>query len=360
MFRKWYNHFRSQAKSDRGKQKPPRHVDVEGAWRLVVGDDNPIAAVDVGGANNLQPHWHKMVGISRFIVYEPHEASFLELIERQKADPRYNNFKYLNEALSGSGGPRTLYKTNAPTGSSLYPPKPGSLGDYPTNSYFYPISKVQIDTKSLQQSLDGIDLKHVDIIKLDTQGSELEILRGLDDDRLKEVLAIECEIGIVGSYDTKNSEFKDYLEFMEARGFVLFDLRVNRFLGNAVRVDADCIARVLGTKLHLPPIAHRINEVDAVFFRDPRILLASNPSPEKVRRLIALLLTYNFLPEAVFTVQTAKDKAIFDQNQAEGMFGAIGDLREVFGRDARDTAEMIERNEGEIWAQYMWVPYPSS
>ena len=360
MFRKWFDRIRHPSKSRRQKQAAHRHVDVESAWQIVVGDDNAITAVDVGGANNLQPHWHKLIGISRFIVYEPHEASFLVVIEQQKVDPRYSNFRYLNEALSGSGGARTLYKTNAPTGSSLYPPRPGSLGDYPANSYFYPISEIQIETKSLEQSLDGLDLKRVDIIKLDTQGSELEILRGLDDDRLEEVLAIECEIGILNTYDTENADFKDYLEFMETKGFVLFDLRVNRFLGNATRIDANCLARVLGTKLNLPPIAHRINEVDAVFFRDPRILLESNPNPEKVRRLLALLLTYNFLPEAVFTVQTAKDRAIFDQDKAEDMFRAIGDLREIFGNDARDTAEMIERNGGQIWAQYMWVPYPSS
>ena len=79
---------------------------------LVPGD--ALVAVDVGGANDLQPHWSRLVPISRFVVYEPHEASYRELLGRQADNPDYKNFRYLNEGLSGKGGPRTLLPDQRP------------------------------------------------------------------------------------------------------------------------------------------------------------------------------------------------------------------------------------------------------
>ena len=108
-----------------------------------------LIAIDVGGANDLQPHWARLVGVAQFVIYEPHEQSYRALIARQDENQSYRAFRYLNEALSGTGGQRNLYQTNVPTGSSLIPPKKGGFGDHARNTYFWPLTVRSIPTLTM-------------------------------------------------------------------------------------------------------------------------------------------------------------------------------------------------------------------
>jgi FkbM family methyltransferase len=326
----------------------------------VLGRDGTLVAVDVGGAHGLQPHWHKLMGVSRFVVYEPHDQSYQNLLTQQSENADFKNFQYLNEALSGQAGPRTLYETNTPTGSSLLPPKKGGFGDYPGNDYFWPYKTSTIETTTLSRSLDRNSVGRIDIIKLDTQGTELEILTGLDSRRFDDVLAVEMEIALLDVYEGTDTLFDDTLRFMRDRGFSLFDLRTNRHLGNAVRLPADEVAKAIGNDTSLPPNAHRLAEVDAIFFRDPRLLISSSVDEAKVRRLVVLLVIYHFFAEAVYTIVNARDQKIIGAEAAAELLDAIRRLHIMFSRETQTVIEFVRRNAGQNWAQYMWVPYPSS
>jgi FkbM family methyltransferase len=328
-------------------------------FAAILGRANSLVAVDIGGAVDLQPHWRKLREAARFVVYEPHSESYQALVDRQAADTGYQGFLYLNEALSGRGGPRTLYQTNVPTGSSLLPPKKGGFGDHPYTTYFNPVTTKTIETTTLARSLDREGIERIDMIKLDTQGTELEILTGLDTGRFADVLVVESEVALIDIYDGPETGFEDMLRFMRERGFSLFDLRTNRFPGNAVRLKPGEIEAVLGKELTLPPYAHRLAEVDAVFIRDPRNLLASGADAAKMRRLIALLLAYHFIPEAVYSVTEARERQVLTAAEAADIIAAIRRISALLGRDTEAVAEAVRRNGGMTWAQYMWVPYPS-
>lgn len=327
---------------------------------IILGRDGTLVAVDVGGAHGLQPHWHKLMGVGRFVVYEPHEQSYQALLIQQSQNADFKDFQYLNEALSGQAGPRTLYETNAPTGSSLLAPKKGGFGDYPGNSYFWPYKTSAIETTTLCRSLDRNAVGRIDILKLDTQGTELEILTGLDSKRFDDVLAVEMEIGLLDFYEGTATAFDDTLRFMRDRGFSLFDLRTNRHPGNAVRLPPEEVAKVLGNEADLPPNAHRLAEVDAVFFRDPRLLIGRGEDAAKIRRLLVLLVIYYFFAEAVYTVISARDEKVIGSEEAAELLGAIRGLQATFSQETQAVAEFVRRNRGQNWAQYMWVPYPSS
>jgi FkbM family methyltransferase len=326
----------------------------------VLGSDNPLVAVDIGGANDLQPHWWRLVGVAKFIVYEPHGGSYRELLERQTANPIYRDFRYINEALSESGGQRILYQTNVPTGSSLIPPKKGGMGDHSRSTYFWPLTEKLIQTSTLADSLDRETIGFVDMIKLDTQGTELEILRGLDRQRLSRTLLVEAECSILDVYEGGERALEDMLRFMREHDLVLFDLRTNRFLGNSVRLDPDELKRTLGSDMELPPIAHRLAEVDAVFARDPKSLIASGADASLLRRFVAILITYNFFPEAVFTVIAGRDGGTFGDADAEELLRLIGDLKTLAGNGLGTVGDQVRAAGGLTWAQYMWVPYPSA
>jgi FkbM family methyltransferase len=326
----------------------------------ILGSDNSVVAVDVGGANNLQPHWWRLVGNAKFIVYEPHDQSYRELLERQAADPVYRDFRYMNEALSESGGQRILYQTNVPTGSSLSPPKKGGMGDYCRNTYFWPLTEKLIQTSTLTDSLDREMIGYIDVIKLDTQGTELEILRGLNRERLSRTLLIEAECSVLDIYEGGERVLEDMLHFMRENDFALFDLRTNRFLGNSVRLDPEVLKQRLGSELELPPIAHRLAEVDAVFARDPKFLIANGADAGLLRRFVAILVTYNLFAEAVFTVIAGRDSGTFRDSEAEELLQWISNLKMLAGSGLETVIDQIRAAGGLTWAQYMWVPHPSA
>lgn len=319
-----------------------------------------ILAVDVGGAHGLQPHWHKLVGSVDFVVYEPHEASRQTLLEQQRADARYARFRYLGHALSGQPGERTLYKTNVPTGSSLRRPKRGSIHDYAENTYFWPVVEEPIATTTLALSLDAEKVGRVDMIKLDTQGTELEILSGLDEARLSGTLLVEAELGLLDAYEGEETALEDAFRFMRAKGFTIFDLRTNRIAGNAARLPVGEIERWLGPDIEMPPNALRLGEVDAIFARDPRHLINGGVNGGTVRRFVAILATYHFLSEAVFTVRYAQEKGCLSATEAEAMLGSIQQIHGLYAGETTDVVQAIRRNRGRVWAQYMWVPSPSA
>jgi FkbM family methyltransferase len=151
--------------------------------------------------------------------YFPHTRwlTFLEApgIEWVAVDPMGQNLSYeqswpwqcklqtLATAVSGSGGERILYRTNIDSGSSLLRPHPKDYFsdsyrlDEGSRNYMFPITEVPVSTATLNDIVGMHSSRYV-MLKMDTQGSELEILQGssdlLDDHR---VLLIEIETSLL-------------------------------------------------------------------------------------------------------------------------------------------------------------------
>mgnify|MGYP000851869317 CR=1 FL=1 len=342
--------------------KPFSHERFGRGLKQILGGDLRLSLVDVGGAVNLQPHWHKMHQVADFTVYEPHPRSYQELVDRQKTDAHYAGFRYINEALSGTGGPRTLYCSNVPTGSSLLPPKKNGIADHPGNTYLYPVREESLQTTTLKESLSSAGVSQVHGIKLDTQGTELEILQGLGSELTAGLVFVEMEIGVVERYDAPSANLETVLPWMREQGFELFDFRTNRFHGNAQRLPGGVkeVTDFFGCHKSSPGLAQRLNEVDAIFFRDPRLLIDGGTDAHTIRRLIAALCTYNLFGEALYTVRYAAEKGIIDSPASDSIQAALRQLHseaclEVPGLDAA-----LARSQYQNWGQYIWVPYPSA
>ncbi len=327
---------------------------------VAVCPERDIIAIDVGGAVEMQPHWLRLPKVSRTYVFEPHVDSFLELIERQKIDPTYAYNHYLMIALGGKNGQRTLYKTNQPTGSSLHPPHPDGICNYPENDYLFPITEESIEVQTLESALDIFRLKQVDAIKLDTQGTELEILKGLGPELSKDLLLIEMEIPIIGGYDGDATDLTSTIHFVEELGLDLFDFRCNRFPGNAVRLGKDFLKEKLAADLEVPSMAQRLAEVDAVFFKDPKKLIDEGCSQEKLRRLIVLLAVYYFFPEAVFAAQYASEHDIISEEEKTEILETLAKLHGMARNQSRAYEKHLAERGGLNWGQYMHVPSPST
>ena len=283
-------------------------------------DGERFVAVDVGAANGIPLNWTRLTGAVDFYLFEPDEAACAKLAERIPAR-HAERFRCLPVALSGTGGRRTLHVTNTPTGSSLLPFDTRITAEYGDKPYLYPCREREVDTRTLADVFDELDEGRIDLIKLDTQGTELDILTGLDSPRFSAVQGIELEVGVPGIYRGQ-AQVSDVQPYLCDRGFELFDLRVAR-ADRHYRGDYDHYrTRIFGQPAGGPTIASRVLEADLFFARNPYELIEAG-NGAALRRLIVVYCTYNFFIEAYYVVGMAQSAGLFDAPRAAMLRAAV-------------------------------------
>jgi FkbM family methyltransferase len=140
----------------------------------------PMVCVDVGASYFPHPKWHIFLESpsTQWVAVEPNVAN-IAYVESWSwpcqvfARPT---------GLSRDGGERTLYVTPVDSGSSLLEPViPEGMRRRISNlDYFFPFRKTPIDTATLEQVVADKPPDAPIFVKLDTQGTELDILSGAE------------------------------------------------------------------------------------------------------------------------------------------------------------------------------------
>ena len=314
--------------------------------------------IDVGGAVNLQPHHQKLIGNANFYIFEPDNRSYNDLVETVDRHSHPEDFFYINKALSGQNGKRILYLSNVPTGTSILKLNNKSVSYFEGNDYFFPMKELEIDTFTLTTVLDELGINHFDAIKLDVQGAELEIIKGIDDERLDEVSLIELEVGLNDIY-LDQANFSDVSEFMKSKGFTLFDLRLNR-ASFPNGMDKFSYHKALDVHDQSPAVASRVCEFDAVFFRDISWIKKNKIDKKRILRIIALYCTYNYYAEAFQLTNYLLSNKQITGGESESILNAIKKCCKRENAALIGFERSLKKNNYYTWGQYMWVPYPSN
>ena len=154
-------------------------------------------------------------GLAQVIGFEPNPIEYERLCREKK------NCQWLPYFL-GDGNPATFYITRYPGCSSLYAPNPEiidlfhSINASEPNGNFTVIDTKKVKTKRLD---DIEECKSNDFIKIDVQGSELDILRNAKE-TLGNTLIIQLEAEFIPIY--KNQPlFGELQVFLRDQGFQL-------------------------------------------------------------------------------------------------------------------------------------------
>lgn len=263
-------------------------------------------ALDVGASHWLPDHWRPYQSEFDFVLVEPDADACKDLVAMAANLPGGSErYRVVMAAVSGGGGQRTLYRTNAPTGSSLLEPNLAeddiaTFYRYPAidnPSYFLPLKKIPIDTVTLETLLRSQGVAGFHMIKLDTQGTELEIVLGLGQ-KLDDTVCVEMEVGDHELYRDK-PDLAATLAAMNARGFRLYDMKIARdeliFRGSADPLYSRHIF-ASGPNGDAAFVA-RIHEVDAVFIRDPLLAIRTQDS-DALRRIMVAMCVYRLFADA--------------------------------------------------------------
>ncbi len=163
-----------------------------------------LTVIDVGARGGFANYWALYKDCIKLIGFEPGE-------EREGC---------LKCAL-GDGKDKTFYITRYPSSCSFYPPNT-DFCERLQNKYFLNV----MDTKEIPTvTLDSLNLKP-DFIKLDTEGSELDILcNGLQ--TLKTCLGVSVEFEFRELFKRQHL-FEDVHKFLKEQGFQIYDLNTSR------------------------------------------------------------------------------------------------------------------------------------
>lgn len=284
-------------------------------------------AIDVGAALGVQPWWQEVLEFATVYAYEPNKSS------SEKLKQLYHQYDYhvIENALDIDDSEKQLYLTNIPTGSSLL--KPSSAYKYVNPSYFFPYKEEKILTYSAKTSFAQNNINDIDLMKIDTQGTELNILKGLGDNYLNKLLAVEFEAGLPGAYEEQPT-FLEVHKYMTDHNFELFDLRSSR--GN-IYFNTELPYK----KKH--KVSKKIHEVDVLYFKNLNYIL-DNKDQSKLRKLIISYCVYSFFDEALVALQAGYKIGMFTDGDAKLINNAI-----VKWHDSKSV----------YFGQYHWFNYSS-
>lgn len=260
----------------------------------------PMACIDVGASFGIHRPWELFLHSPNvlWLAVEPNstEADYL------KSWPYPAQLQRCNEGLSGTGGERTLYITHNPNGSSILQPRiPTSIqarSNY--EAFFYPLREIKIATITLSQLLERIPEAMPFVIKLDTQGSELEILQSGEAALLaRRCVGIELEASLLAEPPYTNAaRFWQINGWLENLGFELMRIAPICFgsrhaivggPGRKAPAECDAIFTLRTDRLSGLPASHRLALMAFLatngFYEEAHALLAHD---RKLQDLIQL------------------------------------------------------------------------
>tara|TARA_Y100000389_G_scaffold203062_1_gene250296 strand:- start:492 stop:1430 length:939 start_codon:yes stop_codon:yes gene_type:complete len=227
-----------------------------------------INFLDIGAAEGLDARWDLLKERINFFFVEPHPESSKDL----SAEKKNIITKVFDEK---PGLLKEFFLTNKPTCSSFLKPNISYLNKF-EDANRYNINKIlKFETTTVDKEFENLSL---DFVKIDTQGSELNILKG-SNNSLKEILGLEIECEFFKIYENQPL-FEDIKNYLENYNLLFFD-----FI-DIIRWERDKF-----THLGQPQFA------DILFLRTPENVIdlynKGEFSLKKLKNYILILTIYN-------------------------------------------------------------------
>ena len=174
-----------------------------------------LTLVDVGSAGGIHPRWQPFRKVISAVLFDPREEASSGSLGPGQA-------RTYPVALGPTAGQATLHLTRLANMSSFLEPDAAAFerfGRKASDAQTVRTEQVPVEALDAIARADGI---RTDVLKVDTQGSELLVLDGAQE-ALRTTLVAEVEISFMPRYRDQPL-FADVELYMRERGFELIDL----------------------------------------------------------------------------------------------------------------------------------------
>lgn len=189
-----------------------------------------FTCVDVGCAGGFDPFMKRLPNqhLIKFYGYEPNKNEF-EKLKNLKNLPQ--NFEFHNIAISNLTGKKTFFSNS--TVSSIHQREEREL------RFGEKFEKQIVNCSTLHDCRASNSITNdIDILKIDTEGSEIDVLNGAGDLLDKEVLCIKLEFGF--NSKTGTNKFSEIDDLLTNKGFKLMALTINKSQNGGLS-GGDCL-----------------------------------------------------------------------------------------------------------------------
>ena len=168
--------------------------------------------LDIGAAGDINNRWKKISENLKFTLVEPNQT----LAKSLKA----KNYLVIDSCMYSEKKENLfLYETKDPHCSSILLPNKEYLEKYFNNERFEVINKIRVNASTVDDEFKN-KIKP-DFIKIDTEGSELEILKG-SKNTLKNIIGLEIESTLL-SFRINQPVYSQIENFLKQYDFEFID-----------------------------------------------------------------------------------------------------------------------------------------
>lgn len=258
---------------------------------------NGISLVDIGAAGGLQDRWRPFSKFVDLVAVEP-DPRAKDSIEKLETTT-LRSLHRVNSPLASAAKALDFYLCKHPRQSSVLKPNAAHFAKY-NDGHKWTVEKIEkMNAITLDSAIDSA--VKPDFLKLDTQGSELDILQGAHR-TLQHCLGVEAEVEFREIYESQPL-FGDLAKYLQSNGFEFIDFVA---FGKWERSRPDGLRTFLGELIH----------ADALFLRSPEsaVNLAKRLNdPQLLRRYIALLFIYLRSDTMRVTLMLALKHSLIDE-----------------------------------------------
>ncbi len=219
---------------------------------------NPLGFIDVGARGGAHDIVDPIAGLTAVLGFEPDLAECDRLMKIPEVYSPWANFFLEPVAVLDKIADAELHLLSANTNHSLLPPNKEYVDRYRMDKW-REVGKETLKTNLIDHVIYSEKFKDYlfgEFIKLDTQGTEYEVLKGADRMLSERTVALVVEVAFCELYQGQKL-FSDVELLLRAYGF--------SFYGFSKIHGRSC--KLLNKKVNIT--AERAFYADAIFFKDP-------------------------------------------------------------------------------------------
>jgi FkbM family methyltransferase len=191
----------------------------------------PMIICDAGARGGIEQYWNAYDQQLVCLGFEP-DVSECERLNQTTPKPK---IQFYAAALGQRQERRLFSQCHYPGGSSFYPANHQFLQRFPPEhaKELKVVKTIEIETTDLDSFAQSMNFPAIDFMKLDVEGSELDVLKGATTVLQESVLGLSLEVLFHDSLRSQPT-FSQIDLFLSSLGFKLFDVDLYRYARNTL------------------------------------------------------------------------------------------------------------------------------